>query len=151
LCCVIQLQAQVFAQDTNVNTGFMLKDTAGKIHNLQDYKGKWVYVNYWATWCPPCLDEIPDLVAFYDANKGKNVMLIGVVFDFTSKEEVSKYVDDMLMSYPIVYGDEKVEAQLGTAAVLPTTYIFNPRGQLVKIKRGLVTQKYLNSFISTSK
>ena len=147
----MQLQTQVFAQDTKANSGFLLKDTVGKTHNLQDYKGKWVFVNYWATWCPPCLEEIPDLVAFYDANKSKNVMLIGVVFDFSSKEEVSKYVDDMLMSYPIVYGDEKVEAQMGVAEVLPTTYIYNPRGQLVKIKRGLVTQKYLNSFISTSK
>jgi thiol-disulfide isomerase/thioredoxin len=147
---LVQPQSQALAEDAHVNTGFSFKDTTGKTHALPDYKGKWVFVNYWATWCPPCLEEIPDLVTFYDKNKSRNVMVIGVVFDFPNKAEVSKYVDDMLMSYPIVYGDEHVEAQLGVAEVLPTTFIFNPHGKLVKIKRGLVTQQYLNSFISNT-
>ncbi len=127
---------------------FELRDISGKKHVLQDYRGKWVPVNFWATWCPPCLEEIPDLVALYDARKGKDVMVIGVVIDYDTEQSVSKYVDEMLMTYPIVLGDEKSIAQFGSAEVLPTTYIYSPRGELVKVKRGLLTRQYLEDLIA---
>jgi thiol-disulfide isomerase/thioredoxin len=142
--CIYWMPQLVMAAG-NANAGFVLTDSAGKTHALSDYKGQWVFVNYWATWCPPCLEEIPDLVSFYDHNK--NVKVIGVVFDYPNKAAVTKYVDDMLMSYPIVYGDDQVVKQIGSAEVLPTTYIYNPRGELFKVKRGIVTKQYLNSLI----
>ena len=127
---------------------FVLNDMTGKKHTLSQYKGKWVIVNYWATWCPPCLEEVPDLVALYDNHKTKDVMVFGIAFDYESANEVEKYVDDMLMSYPIVLGDDAVRKQIGSSEVLPTTYIYNPQGQLVKTKRGLVTKKYLEAIIT---
>lgn len=137
-----------FATDRSVHKDFSLKDTTGQKHILSQYKGKWVIVNYWATWCPPCLEEVPDLVALYDSRKNKDVMLLGVVFDYKSTAEVADYVDDMLMSYPIVLGDDEVIKQIGSADVMPTTYIYNPRGELVKTKRGLVTKAYLEAFMA---
>lgn len=148
-CCLLTLQPSVLAVEQSKPRfkEFVLKDTAGRQHKLSQYKGKWVFVNYWATWCPPCLEEVPDLVALYDSRKNKDVVVIGVVFDFDSEKEVFDYVDDMLMSYPIVLGDEEVKAQIGSADALPTTYVYNPRGELVKIKRGLVTKQYLESLM----
>jgi thiol-disulfide isomerase/thioredoxin len=130
---------------------FLLKDTSGKTHSLSQYKGKWVIVNYWATWCPPCLEEVPDLVALYDSRKNKDVMVIGIAFDYQSAKEVADYVDDMLMSYPIVLGDDLVAKQIGHAEVLPTTYIYNPRGELIKTKHGLVTKQYLEAIMVREK
>lgn len=127
---------------------FTLVDTAGSRHRLADYQGKWVIVNYWATWCPPCLEEVPDLVNLYDQRKDKDVMVFGVVFEFKNVGEVEKFVDDMLMSYPIVLGNERVVAEIGPAEILPTTYIFNPRGELVKTRRGLITRQYIEDLIS---
>lgn len=130
------------------NKDFVLSDTSGKKHVLSQYKGKWVIVNYWATWCPPCLEEVPELVALYDSRKNKDVMLLGIAFDYHNAKEVADYVDDMLMSYPIVLGGEDVIRQIGSADVMPTTFIYNPHSELVKIKRGAVTKAYLEDFIT---
>lgn len=148
LLLIILLSIHSFAFAAN---NFVLKDTAGKKHTLSQYKGKWVIVNYWATWCPPCLEEVPDLVALYDSRKNKDVMIIGVAFDYKNAKEVAEYVDDMLMSYPIVLGDDDVMKQIGTSEVLPTSYIYNPRGELVKTKRGLVTKQYLEAIMTREK
>ena len=137
--------------DVKPGASFVLKDMAGMTHQLSQYKGKWVLVNYWATWCPPCLEEVPDLVNLYDRRKDRDLMVIGVVFDYKTTKEVARYVDDMLMSYPVVLGDNAVTAQMGTAEVLPTTFIYNPQGELVKVKRGLITKEYIEKMIGAGK
>lgn len=141
-CC--SLKAEVLAK-----SDFKLKDTAGVQHQLSQYKGKWVLVNYWATWCPPCLEEVPDLVSLYDQHKHKDLVVLGVVFDYKDVNEVNSYVDDMLMSYPIVLGDDSVIEQIGVADVMPTTFIYNPKGKLVKTKRGVVTKQYVENLMKS--
>lgn len=128
--------------------GFTLRDTSGKVQRLSDYKGKWVLVNYWATWCPPCLEEVPDLVNLHDQRHKRDLAVIGVAWEYKTPDEVAHFVDDMLMSYPIVLGDAAVAAQIGPSTVLPTTYFYNPQGQLVKVKRGLVTRAFIESVVS---
>ena len=128
-------------------SSFVLKDMAGKKHTLAEYKGKWVIVNYWATWCPPCLEEVPDLVALYDSRKNKDVVILGVAFDYENATEVSDYVNDMLISYPIVLGDDDTMKQIGFSNTLPTSYIYNPRGEMIKVKHGLVTKQYLDTLL----
>jgi thiol-disulfide isomerase/thioredoxin len=123
---------------------------SGKQHSLSQYAGKWLIINYWATWCPPCLEEVPELVALYDNRKDKDLMVIGVVFDYETVGEVKRYVDDMLMSYPIVLGNKTVAEQIGRADVLPTTYLFNPQGKLIKVKRGIVSRGYLETMMQTN-
>lgn len=148
IMAIYSLSFDAYSAERLQSKGFVLSDINGKKHALSQYKGKWVIVNYWATWCPPCLEEVPDLVALYDSRKGKDVMLLGVALDYQNKKEVLDFVDDMLMSYPIVLGDDDVIRQIGSADVMPTTFIYNPRGDLVKIKRGLVTKAYLENFIA---
>lgn len=148
---LILIASQYAFAETGAKTNFSLKDMSGITHQLSNYKGKWVLVNYWATWCPPCLEEVPDLVNLYDQHKQKDLMVLGVVFDYKDVKEVTGYVDDMLMSYPIVLGDDSVAAQIGSAEVLPTTFIYNPHGVLVKIKRGIVTRAYIEKIIANGK
>ena len=90
---------------------------------------------------------MPDLVNLYDYHRKKDLIVLGVVFDYKNTKEVADFVDDMLISYPIVLGDDEVTAQIGAVDVLPTTFIYNPKGQLVKIKRGLITKSYIEKII----
>ncbi len=121
-------------------------DTAGKTHKLSDYKGQWLVVNYWAPWCPPCLEEMPELVAFYDEQRLKNIMVLGVAVQYKTEKSVTDFAEDMLISYPIILGDAQKKS-LPQPEVLPTTYIYNPDGQLYKVKRGAVSKRWLERLL----
>jgi len=126
---------------------FQFKDTNGKIHTLADYQGSWVIVNFWATWCPPCLEEIPDLIALYENRK--DIMVIGVAMEFTDPALVMKFVDRMSISYPTVLGNRRIASQLDDISMLPSTYFFDPDGKPAARKLGLVTRESIETFIDS--
>lgn len=127
--------------NAEASRSFVMKDIAGKEHRLSDYQGKWVLVNYWATWCPSCLDEMPDFIALYEQHKAKDLVVLGIAVDYKNEREVKHFVDDMLVSYPIILGTPRIFAQFGSPQILPTTLIYNPQGKLVKVKRGALSKQ----------
>ncbi len=141
LCLVILLSWVVEVQ------AFQFKDSTGKTHTLTDYKGKWVLINFWATWCPPCLKEIPDLVSLYESRK--DIIIIGVAMDEADPEVVLEFVKSMSISYPTVFGDKHVAAQLDVVSMLPSTYLFDPTGKPAARKLGLITRKSIEEFIES--
>ncbi len=127
---------------------FVFKDMQGHEQRLQDYRGKWVLVNFWATWCPPCREEIPDLISLSEAHKNKDLVVIGVALDST-KESVVEFVDKKKISYPIVVGDYDLAAQVGEVEALPTSYLYDPTGKLVSYQQGKVSQSSVESYIKS--
>ena len=125
---------------------FKVTDTTGKTHTLSGYKGKWVLVNYWATWCPPCLEEIPDLIALHE-NKKNKLVVIGVAVDYRNAKQVTDFAEGLLVTYPIVLGNPQVVNQIGPMRGLPTTYLYNPEGKMVAQQVGAITREAVESYI----
>jgi thiol-disulfide isomerase/thioredoxin len=138
----------LFSASTAWADAFVFKDLQGHEQRLQDYRGKWVLVNFWATWCPPCLEEIPDLVALHESHKNTDLVVIGVALDST-KESVVEFVAKKKISYPIVFGDYDLAAQIGEVEALPTSYLFDPAGKLVSYQQGIVTRSSVESYIKS--
>ncbi len=140
LCCAAAVEAQPF----------VFKDMQGKQQRLQDYRGKWVLVNFWATWCPPCLQEVPDLISLHEAHKAIDLVVIGVALD-SSEKSVKEFVAKQHISYPVVFGDYDMAEQVGEVEALPTSYLYNPQGKLVSYQEGLLTRSSVESYIKNKK
>ena len=120
---------------------FEVSDTQGKKHRLADYQGRWVVVNFWATWCVPCIQEIPEIAAFHKEH-GK-IVVLGVAMDAENPGKVKQFAAKVGHAYPLVLADDKVEKQLGDPKALPTTRVYDPTGKVVYDRVGRVTKKSL--------
>ena len=140
-----------FAGEADI-VDFTLKDLQGKTHNLSDYRGKWVIVNYWATWCPPCLEEIPDLSDFHDKHKDKDAVVLGINNEELPLAKLTDFSESYLVSYPILPAPRNASASymLGPVPALPTTYIVSPAGRVMARQVGPLTGEMIESFMKTA-
>jgi len=120
---------------------FDLVDTQGTHHRLAEAHGHWVVVNFWATWCVPCIQEIPEIALFH--REHPDVQVIGVAMDVEDVAKAKAFAGRVGHDYPLVISDEGVERQLGSPRALPTTRIYDPAGKLVYDKPGRVDRKLL--------
>jgi thiol-disulfide isomerase/thioredoxin len=110
----------------------------GKDINLAEQKGKVVLINFWATWCGPCRREIPDLVSLYDEWKDEGLVIVGIALDRDGAEAVKPFVDEHSINYPIVLDpDQSTEKHFDAMYGLPTTYVVNPEGMIVRRVLGI--------------
>jgi len=124
-------------------------DLDGKPVALADFKGKPLVLNFWATWCPPCLKEIPDLVEIHNRFGARGVALVGVAVEEATR--VPEFVKAHNINYPIVTGRDKGIWLLQTlgnkAAGLPYTVVLDRSGSIVFTKRGAVTRERLEQVL----
>lgn len=100
--------------------------------NSDDLRGKIVIVDFWATWCGPCIKEIPDLNAIMAEHDPDKVAVLGITIQSGSKEDVAPFLEDFGIEYPVVMGDEAVENGFGGIIGYPTKFIVSPDWKIYK-------------------
>ena len=118
----------------------------GDSGNLDDFLGKWLVVNYWADWCPPCIKEMPELTSFYNSNKD-SVLVLAYNFDRLEGQELSDQIERFGVDIPSITNDPGLLFGWESPPSLPATYIINPEGQLLHTLIGPQTQKGLEKYI----
>jgi len=113
-----------------------LKDLDGKAVKLSDFKGKVVILNFWATWCPPCRQEIPSFISLQKQYGDKGLVVVGVSLDDKGPGVVKPFVAKMGINYPVVMGDQKTTAEYGGVAVIPTTFVIDRKGRIAAQHEG---------------
>ncbi len=127
-------------KERKVAPPFALKDAAGNIVKLADYKGKVVLLNFWATWCGPCKLEIPWFIEMETRLKPKGFSVVGVSMDEEGWDLVKPHVAKLKMNYKVVLGNEEVAQAYGGVDSLPTSFILDRAGRIASVHTGLVSK-----------
>ena len=124
-----------------------LTDLQGLSQPLDQWRGKVVIINFWATWCPPCRREIPEFIALQQELGPKGVQFVGIAID--AAQPVQRYAERQGINYPTLLGEERgmeLSMQLGNwGAVLPYSVIFNRQGALVHYRTGAISRSQLRA------
>lgn len=124
-------------------------DLDGKPVALADFKGKPLVLNFWATWCPPCRKEIPDLVEIQNQYGERGVAIIGVAVE--EKTRIPEFVRDNKINYLVLLGREQgielLQALGNRSAGLPYTVVIDRQGDIVFVKRGALTRERLEQVL----
>lgn len=130
---------------------YELPDTEGVTQSLEQHKGKWLIVNYWATWCTTCMKEIPELIEFHENNKDQDAVVVGINFEEIDKKGLKDFVTEKAIPYTVLNTEPVKYTPLGPVPALPTTYIVNPEGKVVAGTVGIVTREDLENYINHKK
>jgi cytochrome c biogenesis protein CcmG, thiol:disulfide interchange protein DsbE len=126
----------------------VLPDLAGGgSGSLADYRGRWVLVNFWASWCVPCREEASALESFQRAHRGKDFTVVGIDTRDLSGDGQA-FVREFGLTYPQLRdGDGNAAHEFGTTGV-PESFLVDPRGKLRLLRRGPVTDEYLQQYVA---
>lgn len=124
---------------------FSLPDLSDKQHNIRGWQGKVLVINFWATWCPPCLKEMPEFEAMQNELSNKGLQFVGIALD--DLEPVKEFIANHKINYPILIGEDqgiKLAHDLGNIVnTVPFTVIVNKKGLVIKKHMGELTREQL--------
>lgn len=129
-----------------------LRSPNGEIHTTDAWRGKIVVINFWASWCPPCVEEMPDLNRSFEKYRSKNVVFVGIGVD--SPSNIREFLSKTPVSYPIVLGGLEggnwAKSLGNPSGGLPFTVLIDEKGSIKKTKLGKIDEVELNSWIDSA-
>ncbi len=149
LCSLASALVLASPYETDYPLDLSLPALKGESVSLADLRGHWVILNYWATWCAPCREEIPELSELHDSRS--DVIVLGLAYEEAEPADFETFLEEFHISYPILLVDVFNPPQpFGAPRVLPTTIVLDPRGHALKGFAGPVTRASLEAFIEAS-
>lgn len=151
--CLLGGGSNSLAADTNqmetakLAPGWELTDLDGKLVHSTDFKDEAVVLDFWATWCPPCRAEIPGFIALQEKYAARGLTVIGVSVDEAGLKTVKAFAQKNGINYPVVLTDNKIVEAYGGIDGLPTTFIIDRSGHIVKQHLGFTEQSEIENEI----
>ncbi|PYS48606.1 MAG: hypothetical protein DMF68_12600 [Acidobacteria bacterium] len=134
---LIGLPVMALGQSSNA-PALSLKDVRGRTVRLNEYKGKVVLINFWATWCPPCRAEMPDLIRIQREYQSKGLQVIGVTYPPETINEVRRFIRKLRVNYPIALGTKETKALFDQTDTLPLTIVIDRAGKVRERIEGIL-------------
>jgi len=129
-----------------------LKDVDGKVVSSDQFKGKVVVVDFWATWCPPCRTEIPGYIKLQKKYADQGLVIVGISVDTDGPEVVRKYMKEVGINYTIVMADDQIQDLFAPIQGYPTTFIIDRDGKIRNRKLGREpTEQYEKEILAVLK
>jgi peroxiredoxin len=128
---------------------FSLPDLDGHSVSLSDFKGKVVVINFWATWCPPCRAETPDFVRMQAKYRARGLEFVGLSLDAGGVRDVRPFADEYNVNYPMLVADDRVARAYGGIVFLPTSFVVDRQGKIVKRYEGYTDPKIWESTLES--
>lgn len=115
---------------------FTLPTPSGDTGSLEDYRGRFVLLNFWATWCPPCLHEMPSMQRLYEALRDRGFVVLAVASDSAGKQVVEPFIKKLGVTFPIFLDQRSEVSNRYGARELPSTFLLDHQGNVVAAARG---------------
>jgi thiol-disulfide isomerase/thioredoxin len=126
---------------------FKLKDLNGKEVSLSDFKGKKVFLNFWASWCPPCKAEMPDIEKLYNETNDSDLVILAINLG-ESKNDVTSFLEDNKYSFPVLLDSNQTISEQYNIQYIPTSFFIDADGNIIKTKTGPMTLEEMKTYIS---
>lgn len=132
-----------FAQD------FELLDLKGASVKLSDFKGKIVFLNFWATWCPPCREEMPHMQNFYEQIKGQDIEIVAV--NLTNLDDgqqaIERFVQDYKLTFPVLLDEDGSVGMEYEIMTIPTSYVLDTEGRIFQKVIGPMNEQMMKDLV----
>jgi peroxiredoxin len=129
--------ADLKSEELTVAPEFMLPDLSGADIKLSDYQGRWVFMNFWATWCGPCIIEMPMMNRLNNLLKGDKFKMLAINMEDIEPEKAKNFVKKLKVDFTVLLDRNSEVAKLYGVSLLPMTYMINPKGEVEAIAEGM--------------